>query len=75
MTVHLAEVAGEVELVVEDNGCGFAAERLTEQLANGHIGLASQRVRVEAAGQSMRWKSSEGLGTRVVIRIPDQPSG
>ena len=75
MTIHLAEMAGDVELVVEDNGCGFAPEHLTEQLANGHIGLASQRVRVEAAGGSMRWTSSEGIGTRVVISIPDQRSG
>jgi two-component system NarL family sensor kinase len=74
MTIHLAEVEGDVELVVEDNGCGFAPEHLTEQLANGHIGLASQRVRVEAAGGAMRWTSSKDIGTRVVIRIPNQPA-
>jgi two-component system, NarL family, sensor kinase len=73
MTVHLADADGHVELVVEDNGCGFRPERLTEQLAGGHIGLASQRVRLEAAGGSMQWKSSPGAGTRVVIRLPDRP--
>jgi two-component system NarL family sensor kinase len=74
MTIHLAEIEGDVELVVEDNGCGFAPEHLTEQLANGHIGLASQRVRVEAAGGAMRWTSSKDIGTRVAIRITNQPT-
>jgi len=72
MTVRLAEVDGIVELAVEDDGRGFPPERHGEQLANGHIGLASQRVRVEAAGGSMRWTSSEGSGTRVVIELPDR---
>jgi two-component system, NarL family, sensor kinase len=75
LAVHLAETDGNVELAVEDNGRGFPPERHADQLANGHIGLASQRVRVEAAGGTMRWTSTEGVGTRVVIRLPDRRSG
>jgi two-component system NarL family sensor kinase len=70
LAVRLAERDHEVELAIEDDGRGFAPERLADQLANGHVGLASQRVRVEAAGGSMRVVSAPGAGTRVAIRVP-----
>ena len=68
--VRLVESGEELELAVEDDGRGFPPEELAERLANGHVGLASQRVRVEAAGGSMRIASSPGEGTRVAIRLP-----
>ena len=68
--VRLADTNGLVELAVVDDGRGFALERLPEQLAGGHVGLASQRVRIEAAGGSMRVTSAPGEGTRVAIRLP-----
>jgi two-component system, NarL family, sensor kinase len=70
LAVRLAEAGGEVELVVEDDGRGFPPERLAERLAEGHVGLASQRVRIEAAGGSLHVASAPGEGTRVVIRLP-----
>ena len=56
-------------LVVDDDGQGFPPERLNERLADGHVGLASQRVRVEAAGGSMHVSSRPRAGTRVEIRL------
>jgi two-component system, NarL family, sensor kinase len=70
VTVRLVEARQEVELAVEDDGRGFPPELLAEQLANGHVGLASQRVRVEAAGGSLQITSAPGDGTRVAIRLP-----
>lgn len=70
-TLRLAEESGELELTVEDNGRGFAPDDLAERLADGHIGLATQRVRVEAAGGRMEIVSAPGAGTRVAIRLPD----
>lgn len=70
VTVHLQELDGALELVVDDDGRGFAPEGLAERVAEGHVGLASQRVRVEAARGSMRVASSPGDGTSVVIRVP-----
>lgn len=67
--VRLAGVDGEVLLVVADDGRGFPPERLNERLADGHVGLASQRVRVEAAGGSMNVSSRPRAGTRVEIRL------
>lgn len=70
LVVRLARQDGHVELAVEDDGRGFPPEVLANQLANGHVGLATQRVRVEAAGGSMRIASAPGDGTRVAIRLP-----
>jgi two-component system, NarL family, sensor kinase len=69
-TVRLLERGGSIELVVEDDGRGFEPERLGERLAAGHVGLASQRVRVEAAGGAMDVASAPGEGTRVEIQLP-----
>lgn len=68
--VHLLGMRDELLLVVEDDGEGFPPERLAERLADGHVGLASQRVRIEAAGGSMNVTSGPGEGTRVEIRMP-----
>jgi two-component system, NarL family, sensor kinase len=70
VSVRLVEDDDALELVVQDDGRGFPPERLAERLADGHVGLASQRVRVEAAGGSMRVASVPGEGTRVAIRLP-----
>ncbi len=70
VTLRLAHVGPELRFVVEDDGRGFPAEQLPERLAQGHVGLASQRVRVEAAGGTMTIASIPGEGTRVEIRVP-----
>jgi two-component system NarL family sensor kinase len=70
VTVRLNADGRDVELVVADDGRGFPPERLAEQLAQGHVGLASQRVRIEAAGGRMQVDSTPGGGTRVEIHLP-----
>ncbi len=70
VAVRLVDSGGELELSVEDDGEGFAPETLTQRLADGHVGLASQRVRIEAAGGTMEIASSPGRGTQVQVRLP-----
>jgi signal transduction histidine kinase len=70
VSVRLIEGADELRLTVEDDGCGFPPERLTQRLADGHVGIASQRFRLEAAGGSMAIAAAPGRGTRVEIRLP-----
>jgi two-component system NarL family sensor kinase len=70
VTVELGDVDGDLRLVVEDDGEGFPRERLAQRLAAGHVGIASQRVRIEAAGGSMDVASTPGSGTRVEVRVP-----
>lgn len=68
--VALAESEGDLTLVVADDGVGFSPDGLGNRLAAGHIGLASQRVRVEAAGGSLDVSSAPGAGTRVEVHVP-----
>lgn len=74
VAVRLAETNADVELAVSDDGRGFSLDRLSERLANGHIGLAAQRVRVESAGGRMDIASVPGSGTQVTIRLPSAPA-
>jgi two-component system NarL family sensor kinase len=68
--LRLHEDDGWLELVVEDDGRGFNPEQLSSRLAEGHIGLATQRVRVEAAGGRLEAVSIPHAGTRVAVRLP-----
>ena len=70
LEVELSRANGDVVLVVEDDGCGLDPGQLAARLADGHIGLASQRVRVESAGGRMSVVSRPGAGTRAEVRLP-----
>jgi two-component system, NarL family, sensor kinase len=48
---------------------GTPPEVLTRRLAEGHIGIASHRTRIEAAGGSMRFLDSN-VGTHVRVEVP-----
>src|SRR5262249_7365735 len=45
---------GTCRLDVADDGIGITADAMMRRLAEGHIGLASQRARVEAAGGTLK---------------------
>jgi two-component system NarL family sensor kinase len=57
-------------LTVADDGRGIDTGALDERLADGHIGLASHRVRVESAGGRFDLDTAPGAGTRVVVSVP-----
>jgi two-component system, NarL family, sensor kinase len=57
------------QLDVVDNGTGIAADVAIQQLAQGHIGLASHRARVEAAGGAMRLADTPA-GTHIIVIVP-----
>jgi two-component system NarL family sensor kinase len=73
VAVRLAAANGDLVLVVEDDGLGFPPSLPEERLADGHIGLAAQRVRIESAGGRMDVFSAPGDGTRVEVRVPAAP--
>jgi len=60
-----------IVLSVEDDGRGFDVGLLPQRIAEGHIGLQSQRERVESAGGRFEIRSSPGRGTAVEINLPD----
>jgi two-component system NarL family sensor kinase len=70
VVVRLADQNGSVTLEVNDDGRGFDPAQLPTRLAEGHIGLQSQRERVESLGGWMNITTAPGRGTSVQIRVP-----
>jgi two-component system, NarL family, sensor kinase len=70
LRLELRLEADVIVLVVADDGVGFEEEALSKRLADGHIGLPSQRVRIESAGGKLQIESTPGAGTRVEARVP-----
>jgi two-component system, NarL family, sensor kinase len=61
---------GWVTAAVTDDGAGFDEKVAEEQLGAGHIGLASQRLRVEAAGGRLDAARVEPHGMRMTVTLP-----
>ena len=66
-SVVVTHGAGEVQLVIEDDGRGFDP---TGRPAGETIGLAGMRERLELLGGSLDIDSTEGRGTIVTGRFP-----
>lgn len=59
MTITLAQHDGRAVLTVADDGVGFTPGTAARKLSEGHIGVDSQRVKVEAAGGHFRIDPSD----------------
>ncbi len=68
-TISLRGDAGGLELVVEDDGRGFAGSPDHEPSAGGGYGLHSVRERLSLLGGSL-WIRPTEPGARVIIRLP-----
>jgi two-component system NarL family sensor kinase len=69
VTLRLAEENGSIVLVTQDDGTGFDPAT-AERVADAHIGLPSQRERLEAIGGNLEIDSAPGVGTTVTARLP-----
>lgn len=75
VTVTLARPSTGATLTVTDDGAGMKESDADESLRAGHIGLATRRIRVEAAGGRMGVASTPGGGTTVTVLVPVKPAG
>ncbi len=65
-----------VEMVVQDNGKGFASADSVEELAvAGHLGLIGMRERARLLGGDLNIQTQPGRGTKVIITAPAPPTG
>jgi two-component system, NarL family, sensor kinase len=64
---------GSMTITVSDNGVGFEPSDLSQALAEGHLGLASVRERVEAQGGRLRIDTALGHGAVVCVTLPANP--
>jgi signal transduction histidine kinase len=73
--VRLAEQAGELMVMVQDDGVGFdtaAVESNYEQ--RGSLGMVNIRERAELVGGHLTLRSVPGQGTEVMVRVPWKPA-
>ena len=70
VTIRLLQRDGEVVLGVRDDGLGFDPKILPQRLAEGHIGLRSQRERIESVGGRLEIRAAPGQGTNVELHVP-----
>lgn len=70
VTVTLGHAGRCTEMTVADDGVGFDRSVLPARIAEGHIGLASHVLRIEAAGGTWETTSAPGAGTTTVVRVP-----
>lgn len=68
--VDLDIVGAVAVLRVTDDGVGVPTGALGEKLKAGHIGLASQRTRIEAAGGGLDVLGVRPHGTEATVRLP-----
>lgn len=67
--VTLGITDGKCVLNVSDDGIGVNDETMAQQLGEGHIGLASHRARVDAAGGVFLFLESP-TGTHICVEVP-----
>jgi two-component system NarL family sensor kinase len=68
--VGLALVDGHARLTVTDDGVGVATADVARRLGEGHIGLASHALRVEAAGGTLTLAPGALAGTVAAVDLP-----
>lgn len=68
-SVSLRLIDGACCLDVRDDGVGFTDHEVARRLAEGHIGIASHRARVEAAGGTFAVQPLSP-GTRISVTVP-----
>lgn len=73
-TIAVTEANDGIELVVSDDGRGFAPEQLAERRAHGHLGLALLADRVESLGGRLHVDSVPTAGTTLRLWLPNGSS-
>ena len=72
VSVIVEEAAGEVRLIVEDDGVGFDVQSTRERVLNERrLGLAGMQERAALVGGSITIESSPNHGgTTIFVRLP-----
>lgn len=69
VSVGLHRRGDRILLTVADDGAGFDPGTVAQSVVEGHIGLASLQVRIEATGGVMHISSAAGFGTQVTVTL------
>lgn len=73
--IALLEQPGQVTLVVDDNGCGFACGQAPDGTGSHSMGMTTLRERAEAIGASLQVESRPGQGTCITVTLKHPHTG
>jgi len=65
-----SEEDGYVVVSIRDDGRGIDEQAVADRVAEGHIGLASHRARLESVGGTLVVRRLPAGGTSAEIRVP-----
>ncbi len=68
--LELAVAGDRLVASVTDDGIGLDEDRAADQVAAGHVGLVSQRLRIEAVGGRLVAEPVEPHGLRMTVSVP-----
>lgn len=60
----------QLEIVVQDDGCGFDLSRMEAALAGDHVGIVGMGERAELLQGAVNVASTPGLGTTLTVLVP-----
>jgi signal transduction histidine kinase len=66
--ILLEKFDDRLKLFIEDDGIGFSVDPSGEE---GRLGLVGMRERAEMLGGSLTIESTPGMGTSVIVEVPD----
>jgi PAS domain S-box-containing protein len=69
--ILLEKCEDKIKVFVEDDGTGFSPEEIER---SGRLGLVGMRERAEMLGGSLTIESTPGMGTSIIIEVPDVDS-
>jgi two-component system NarL family sensor kinase len=72
--INLVRSGELAHLEIVDDGCGIPDGAVEKSLDDGHIGLASHRVRLEAAGGGLSMANAKPSGTVIRVDLPCDPA-
>jgi signal transduction histidine kinase len=73
--IRLAEQAGELMVMVQDDGVGFdVAAMESDYEQRGSLGMVNIQERAELIGGRLTLRSAPGQGTEVMIQVPWKPT-
>lgn len=75
VTLTVRRGPAKIQVMVEDNGCGFNPDEIVRDNDIGHYGLFSIRERLTSLGGQFNLLSSPGHGTTVVMTAPRELRG
>jgi two-component system NarL family sensor kinase len=75
VVLSLSQNTSLTRLEVVDDGVGITAQAADKAVQEGHIGLASYKIRIETAGGTLTVTPHEPTGTQATITLPRAHSG